>query len=166
MLRRYAMLVWISIAMTCGCATAQAPLPEIDLNAADAAVPVQAQVGQLLSIRLTGNVSTGYSWDWDEAAAAGVLVSERNTAKVDAAKSDAPPMVGSPSTQVWLFRATAPGKAELRLDYRRPWEKNVAPVQTVRLQVVVLAPQALTRVVAQRGKQRRDVAVVRCRLDA
>lgn len=139
MLSRYAMLV--SIAMICGCATAQTPLPEIDLNAVDGAVPVQARVGQLLSIRLTGNASTGYSWEWDEAAAAGVLVRERNTAKVDAEKSDTPPMVGSPSTQAWLFRAAAPGNAELRLDYRRPWEKGVAPAQTVRLQIVVLASQ-------------------------
>lgn len=137
MLHRYAMITWLSIAMTSGCATAQAPLPVIDLTTVDATAPVQAQVGQVLSIRLTGNASTGYSWEWDEAAAAGVLVRERSAAKVDAAKPDAPPLVGSPSTQTWLFRAAAPGNAELRLDYRRPWEQGVAPVQTVRLQIVV-----------------------------
>jgi inhibitor of cysteine peptidase len=137
MLRHYAMLAWISVAMTCSCATAQTPLPMIDLNAVDAAEPVQAQVGQVLRIRLTGNASTGYGWEWDEAAAAGMLVRERNVAKADTVKSDAPRMVGSPSTQTWLFRAAAPGNGELRLDYRRPWEKNVAPVQSVRLQIVV-----------------------------
>lgn len=136
---RYAMFV--SIAMTCGCATAQTPLPVIDLNAVDGTAPVQAQVGQVLSIRLTGNASTGYSWQWDEAAAAGVLVREHAVAKIDAPKADTPPLVGSPSTQSWLFRAAAPGNAELRLDYRRPWEKDVAPVQTVRLRIVVLASQ-------------------------
>lgn len=147
MLHRYAMLAWLSIAMTSGCATAQTPLPVIDLDTidlskVDGAAPVQAQVGQVLSISLTGNASTGYSWQWDEAAAAGVLVRERDVAKADAiksdpVKSDAPPLVGSPTTQVWLFRAAAPGKAELHLDYRRPWEQGVAPVQTVRLQIVV-----------------------------
>jgi len=137
MLRRYAMLAWVSIAMTCGCATAQTPLPVIDLNTVDGTAPVHAQVGQVLSIRLTGNASTGYSWEWNEAAAAGMLVRERNAAKVDTAKPDAPLLVGSPSTQVWLFRAAASGNAELHLDYRRPWEQGVAPVQTVRLQIVV-----------------------------
>lgn len=138
MSRCFAMLAWASIAMTSGCATAQAPLPGVDLNAVDGTVPVQAQVGQVLSIRLTGNASTGYSWEWDEAAAAGVLVRERDPVQADSNEPAAsPPVVGSPSTQTWRFRAAKPGNAELRLDYRRPWEQGIAPVQSVRLQIVV-----------------------------
>lgn len=35
------------------------------------------------------------------------------------------------------FRALAPGRTELRLAYRRPWEKDAPPGKTFRVEVVI-----------------------------
>jgi inhibitor of cysteine peptidase len=108
-----------------GCATAPRS-PTTD-------APVKAVAGQIFIVRLAANASTGYSWAWDEGAAAGVLVQvgEPTMAGVD------PQRVGGGGIQTWRFRAATGGKGELRLDYRRQWEKDTPPVQTVRWQIQV-----------------------------
>jgi len=35
------------------------------------------------------------------------------------------------------FEAASAGRTELELAYRRPWEKNVPPIETFKLTVVV-----------------------------
>lgn len=125
----------VSILLAGGCATAPKPPSEgeRELNAADAASPVQVANGQVLLVPLAANPGTGYAWAWDEAAAAGVLArdGEPSMAGTD------PRLVGGGGTQTWRFRAVKAGDGELRLDYRRPWEKDTPPVQTVRWSIQV-----------------------------
>ncbi|MFC3550226.1 protease inhibitor I42 family protein [Lysobacter cavernae] len=119
----------------CAAGTAPAASTERELTAADSRVPVQVTVGQVFVVRLPSNASTGYSWAWDQAAAAGVIVQDGEPAM--AGVNPDPQTVGSGGTQTWRFRAAAAGQGELRLDYRRPWETGAAPAQTVRWQIQV-----------------------------
>ncbi|HEV8695900.1 MAG TPA: protease inhibitor I42 family protein [Lysobacter sp.] len=131
---RALLLVSLLAATIAGCTTAASlPMGERELTAADSAAPVKAAPGQLLVVRLAANASTGYSWAWDEAAAAGVLVQDGRPTMTGLD----PQRVGSGGTQTWRFRVVASGEGELRLNYRRPWEKDTPPVQTVHWQIQV-----------------------------
>jgi predicted secreted protein len=44
-------------------------------------------------------------------------------------------VVGAPVTQEFRLRAVSAGMASLTLEYRRPWEHDVAPVKTFQVRV-------------------------------
>jgi inhibitor of cysteine peptidase len=48
-------------------------------------------------------------------------------------------MPGSGGSETVRFTATAAGTTKLVLDYRRPWETDVPPVETVTIDVTVTA---------------------------
>lgn len=87
---------------------------------------------QPLVIRLPANPSTGYSWSY--------TVKGDDILRVDSVSGVVPMkngMVGVPGEEVWSFRAQGSGRALLTYAYARSWEKNVPPVQTFTLTVVV-----------------------------
>ncbi len=98
----------------------------------DAGTPVEMVKGQMLLVRLESNPTTGYQW-----------MVGGNPAPVEFVRSDfaADPHsknpVGAGGTQTLQLVAKATGTAQLKLEYRRPWEKNVAPARTVTFSVVV-----------------------------
>ena len=99
-------------------------------------------VGQVLEIALEGNASTGYAWEFvsDGAPQLQRVVRAAPVAPANAAAAtEGPRMVGSPSTSRWQFRATEPGETEVKLVYRRPWEKDRAPEREAAYKVVVQA---------------------------
>ena len=82
-------------------------------------------VGQTWSVTLPGNPTTGYSWtiarmpDFLELSGEEVYVPAQ------------PQMAGSGGMSTWKFLVIAPGTDTLRFVYRRPWEHDVAPAETV-----------------------------------
>lgn len=103
------------------------------LSAADSAAPVALSVGETVVVQVEANPSTGYGWIVDQAAAAGTLEQVGEPAM---ALSN-PGAVGGGGTQTWRFRALAKGQGELRMDYRRAWEKDVPPVRSVAWKIEV-----------------------------
>jgi inhibitor of cysteine peptidase len=100
------------------------------LDAGDGGGNVALEPGQLLSVVLDANPTTGYRWDpidLDEAVLAQVS-GEFNAPATDA--------VGASATQTLIFRAVAPGATTLTLAYARPWE-SVEPAETFTVQVAV-----------------------------
>ena len=89
--------------------------------------------GQILAIELDSNASTGYAWEIVED---GSPVLEPAPVPARAAPAVAP-MPGAGGTSRWRFRAVQAGTANLRLVYRRSWEKDVEPVRTASYRVVV-----------------------------
>lgn len=133
-MRLYVSSILLALLAGTGCAamptTAAAPA-ERELTEADRDL-VEVRVGEVLVVRAGSNPSTGYGWEWDQAAASGVLVQEGETSM-----AGMQPIPGSGGTQTWRFRAVAPGQGELHLDYLRPWEKDQAPARTLRWRVQV-----------------------------
>jgi inhibitor of cysteine peptidase len=86
--------------------------------------------GGTLVVELSSNPSTGYSW-----------AVKGNPAPLKLVGSDYKPdqsgKVGAPGVQQFRMEATAPGTSTLKLVYRRPWEKGVAPARTFTLHVKV-----------------------------
>ena len=81
--------------------------------------------GDTISVRLPANVTTGYSWAVAQAAP-GVLKAGAEP-KMEKPAGSAP---GRGGFQSFEFPVVGAGQGWLRLVYRRPFEKDVAPVKS------------------------------------
>ena len=87
--------------------------------AADSTNEVKLAVGQTYSISLDSNPTTGYSW---KLASPTNSVFELVTNSYEPGKHPNG-MVGVGGVEHWTIKAIGKGRAELTLDYMRPWEK-------------------------------------------
>ena len=92
-----------------------------------------ARPGDTVEIRLPAVPATGYSWQVE--AADTKVVSVVGTRFEN--RSNDSPRVGAEVDQVITMKAVGEGQAEIRLGYRRPWEKSAPTDDTAVLQVSV-----------------------------
>ena len=87
--------------------------------------------GDSLSVRLAGNLTTGYQWEiisYDKP----VL---RPIGEPDyAANSKA---IGAGGMYTFRFEAVAPGTTCLKMIYHRTWEKGIAPLRAFQISLIV-----------------------------
>ncbi len=102
----------------------------VQLAEHDRGSTVQVLVGQQVDIALVANPSTGYGWELSELDES-VLVLESESLHVD---SD---LEGAPGVSTFRVVATGSGEVEVRLNYRRPWEEGVEPIDSFVLELVV-----------------------------
>jgi inhibitor of cysteine peptidase len=95
------------------------------------------KVGQTLVITLASNPSTGYGWTVSGAPDSAVLTQDGDITYT--ATNPDVVMPGSGGSETVRFTATAAGTTTVVLDYRRPWETDVPPVETVTIDVTVTA---------------------------
>ncbi len=93
---------------------------------------VEVTAGKMFTLTLESNPSTGYQWE---------IVQPLDETKVklveqlyNAAKTD---RVGAAGVELWVFKAVAPGETTISMKYVRPWEKDVAPVETATFAVTI-----------------------------
>ena len=101
------------------------------LEAKDNGEEIALQKGQVLVISLTGNPSTGYSWEMADSEEAILRQVGEPEFK---AESD---LMGAPGTITLRFEAAEAGQMDLTLVYQRPWETDVEPLDTFTVQVTV-----------------------------
>jgi inhibitor of cysteine peptidase len=88
--------------------------------------------GDVLVVKLSIQGGTGYTW----------VVAKKNAAvlkpmgKPETEKPDKPKPGGS-LTMVFRFTAEAKGTSDLEMEYKRPFEKDKAPLKTFKLSVKV-----------------------------
>ena len=99
--------------------------------------PAAVKVGQTLVITLASNPSTGFSWTISGAPDSAVLTQDGDISYT--ATNPDVVMPGSGGSETVRFTATAAGTTTIVLDYRRPWETDVPPVETVTIDVTVTA---------------------------
>lgn len=95
------------------------PRGDVDLRAEDHGRDVHLRVGETLSVRLRGNVTTGYRWQVVD------LDAELLEQVADEYSSSAP-IPGSSGWHALVFRALAPGRTTLRLVHSQPWNHSEA----------------------------------------
>jgi predicted secreted protein len=100
--------------------------------------PVTLTIGDTLAVTLAANPSTGYSWGVATAPAASVLASQGDPTYVSDYTGSVP-MAGAGGKATIRFVAAGAGATRLVLTYRRGWEGDVPPVQTVTVDVTVTA---------------------------
>lgn len=86
--------------------------------------------GDVLTIKLVSNPTTGYSWtNSDSPSNLDLLSSKSVPGSADRS--------GAPGYQTFSFKATKPDHSTLVLNYLRPFEKNTPPVKRFRLTLTV-----------------------------
>jgi len=104
------------------------------VTAKDNGRTVSLSEGQELELRLAANRSTGYSWSVEHTPEP-VLTQEGDPTYTSDVTPG--PGVGAPGTETWRFRAAQAGRRTLRMEYRRPWEREKPPAAVVTLRIVV-----------------------------
>ncbi len=107
---------------------------EVPLGETDNGKKLSVKLDQVLVVTLPGNVTTGYSWeiadlDGDALRQLGEIAYQQ--------KSAPPGMVGVGGNFVCRLQAVKPGKATVKLVYKRPWEKQAPPEKTFTVEVTV-----------------------------
>ncbi len=105
-----------------------------ELDAGNNGETIEVKTGDTISLELEGNPSTGYLWTFgaplDESL---IIQTGESIAKTDPSSK----RVGAPVKQYKNFKAIAPGRTGIKLDYRRPWERGVKPVKTFEVLIVI-----------------------------
>lgn len=104
----------------------KAEMEPIDLAESDDGKTINVDVGRRVRIRLAGNPTTGYSWflmpiEGPAVKAEGELVYKPN--------AHPPGMTGVGGTFELVLRAAQAGESIVRLEYKRPWEKDTPPIR-------------------------------------
>jgi len=109
-------------------------LGKVVLKDGDDGKEIELKAGQALEITLESNPTTGFGW---EALAIDPAVVEQQGEKVYKQRETDGRRVGVGGWDTFTFKAATAGTADLKLVYRRSWEKDVAPVKTFTVKVTV-----------------------------
>ena len=96
---------------------------------------VTVVLGQVFTVTLESNPSTGYRWEWVDHQDS--ILEQIGEAQFKPRETGDPPLVGAGGWESFDFKAVNPGQMTLKLVYRRPWEEGVEPLKTFSLQVAV-----------------------------
>jgi len=102
------------------------------LTAKDNGTAVTVKTGDTFTVKLEGNPSTGYTWE-----AKDLDTSILEQVGDPAFDSSNPALVGSGGSLTLTFKALKAGTTTLTLIYHRPWETDVAPIDTFSVTVTV-----------------------------
>jgi len=119
----------LALTVATGCSPQQ---QEVKATIDDGGREMQLKKGQTLVVTLEGNPTTGYSWEVAEPLDEQVL--QQAGEPEFKAESD---LVGAGGVQILRFEAVNAGQMTLKLVYHRPWEKDVEPLETYSIQIVV-----------------------------
>jgi predicted secreted protein len=95
------------------------------LGEGDAARAIEMRLDKRITLRLEANHTTGHRWSL--AASGDGALEQIGEPFYTAEKS----VAGSGGAEYWTFRATRNGKAELRFEYRQPWERDKPAARTL-----------------------------------
>ncbi|MBP8980941.1 MAG: protease inhibitor I42 family protein [Syntrophobacterales bacterium] len=103
----------------------------IELTEKDNGAVLKLQPGDQVAVRLSGNPTTGYTW---ELAAISVNILEPGLEPEYVRDSD---LIGAGGRYTFRFTARSRGYTRIILAYRRTWEKEAPPVKTFEITVDV-----------------------------
>jgi inhibitor of cysteine peptidase len=114
------------VACFAGCGT-----DPVNVDADDSGRTIMLEVDQELVVELASNPSTGYSWSF-QLTREGVIAA--NGSEYEPTE---PQLPGSGGRERFRFIAMESGRTALQFDYRRSWETETPPAETVTYDVVV-----------------------------
>ena len=130
------MTALVLIAAGCGLMSKseQPSPPPVTVSPAQSGTSVELASGQSLLVRLPSNPSTGYRWIYVEPKDAVLRVDGPSSFEAQSAGGGA---AGAGGTEIWKLAPFKPGQQQLRFEYRRPWEQDVAPSRIATYSVTV-----------------------------
>ena len=94
---------------------------------------ISLERGQELRVRLSGQAGTGYSWELTKKP--DKILKQLGDSTQEQAQDG--PRVGGPVVTVFRFKALTVGTGDLKLQYRRPFEKEAKPAKTFQVKITV-----------------------------
>jgi predicted secreted protein len=113
-----------------------APTPDgvnLRITAAQAGQVVRVPVNQRFSVELVGVPTAGYVWA--PATLPAFITRAGEATGPTIAAQNQPGYTGGNHWEVLMFAATAPGRGDLVIEQRRPWETNEPPTSTFRVTI-------------------------------
>jgi predicted secreted protein len=98
----------------------------------DPTQPIQINSGQLFTIVLDSNRTTGYQWQLANPVDPSILQKVNNIYKAPETNQ-----AGAAGKEVWTFKAVGKGKTTVEFHYVRPWEKTTPRATSTSFEVVV-----------------------------
>ncbi|QQE10099.1 protease inhibitor I42 family protein [Planctomycetota bacterium] len=89
----------------------------------DSGKDIKMWQGDEIQVTLNSNRTTGYMWMLPRGWSGDGVLKQVGEAEYRPDKKNEG-MVGKGGTSEWRFKAMKPGKVELVIDYRRPWERT------------------------------------------
>ncbi len=116
-----------SIAMISSCAKK----PAVTVTDEDNGTRVEIKTGEILAVRLSAQLGTGFGWK--------VVSSDNKLALKGEPEqvSEEGQMPGAPNFQVFRFRAAEKGETELKLQYVEGWKKDTKSLKEFTVTVIV-----------------------------
>jgi len=119
------------LVLAIGCSTSK----KVKVVASVSDSQIELKKGQTLVFTLESNPTTGYQWEvieYDES-----ILQLKGEVEFKSFDTRNPPPSGKGGTETFRFDAQSTGKVILKLVYHRPWEKEVEPLKTFTLHVLV-----------------------------
>lgn len=98
-----------------------------NLDYSDNGSTVKLSTGDVLQVELEANPSTGYLWVSGTPADPNLVVI---TGESYVREKGSDERVGAPVKKLLTLKAIAPGSTGLKLEYRRPWDRNEKPAKS------------------------------------
>ncbi len=117
----------LCVAMALSCAVK----PALTVTDEDNGTRVEIRSGEVLAVRLSAQLGTGFGW---KVVAAGKNLEQKGEPQQVAKEGHKP---GSPDYQVFRFKAVEKGGSDLRLQYAEGWNKDAKPLRDFTLTVIV-----------------------------
>jgi inhibitor of cysteine peptidase len=117
----------VCVAMVFSCAVK----PALTVTDADNGTRVEIRSGEILAVRLSAQLGTGFGW---KVAAAGKNIEQKGEPQQVAKERQKP---GAPDYQVFRFKAVEKGESELKLLYTEGWNKDAKPLRDFTVTVIV-----------------------------
>ncbi|MCT4611801.1 MAG: protease inhibitor I42 family protein [Clostridia bacterium] len=89
------------------------------------------QENRYLGVVLEGNATTGYGWEI-KSSDEGIVSVEKDEYITNNSK-----MMGAPGKHHFLLKANKKGIATIKFEYKRSWEKDVEPIETIEYKIFV-----------------------------
>jgi inhibitor of cysteine peptidase len=96
----------------------------------------ELEMGEVMSITLEANPSTGYGW-FATSTNPDVLAQLGEPVYQEPTSDSATPILGAAGVDTFIFQAADTGTATITLVYKRGWETDVAPEKTITITVNV-----------------------------
>jgi len=129
---RLSFLVLI-VLITASCGNSDTPQPSpFVLTESDSGSKVALKQGQIISVSLKSNPSTGYAWAIVPGSE--LYLSQQGASEFVSDNSNIP---GAGGVLTFKFMAIASGDCTLKLIYRQPWMTDVAPAKTFEVAITV-----------------------------
>ena len=109
-----------------------APAAEVVIDQGADRSTVSLCRGQILTVRLPGNPTTGFVWEDLTRGAEALLARQGEPQFTPDSK-----LLGAGGIYRFAFEATAPGSARLKFVYRRPFASDAAPARTFEVNILV-----------------------------